>query len=685
MAKLRRLSENRNYPLGEIDMQKLNPLLLLILIYSPTLLGQTRKIDSLKNELRHQKVKEERIYLLDDLSIELIYIDPEQAEKYAKQGLSLCTEKFEKTSAAFYGNLSDIEIRKGDLKKALSYLKKGLSISKIHSLNNTVGRIRIKLGSLYQSLTMYDSAEMNFKEAITYFSEHPDTVYARRFLLASQLNLASNFSDQGNTEVALETYKVLDKKTYPSEIDFKCIINVNSALIFASIYNPKKAIYYYKLALTQARELSNLQIVQKSLSGLCFAYYRVNKDSAINYCNKGIELGTKFKDFNGLISTHSYLGEINLSARDYITAKENFLAATQYSKLLKDTNRIASNTASLGLAMMLNDQFEEGIEHVDESMGYVSANLRTEVLEHLYNIVSKKYFFLNDFKNGDYFMNQRDSVLLIRIGTEKTKALSEIETKYETEKKEKEILRLENERQAQALQLAQNRTVQYGMGGGIFLLLLSGLFFWRDRQRRLLIARYEAEESEKHRIARELHDGLAGEILLIQRSIPDQLPQLQANLLRANRDLRNFSHQLDAKRKSRSPLPDILSDYINHNGLLDQLQISVDFFPKPFDVLDGELKSNLFRIWQELLTNTLKHSGATHCSLQLAFINKKIEINYEDNGVGVEADKEQQGLGLSHIRERVGLQKGKVYQMEKESGFSIKMEFPVKKSLVVYS
>ena len=275
----------------------------------------------------------------------------------------------------------------------------------------------------------------------------------------------------------------------------------------------------------------------------------------------------------------------------------------------------------------------------------------------------------------------KDSILSL----ENRRLSDEIQAKYETEKKEKEILRLENERQAQELQLAQSRTVQYGMGGGILLLLLSGMFFWRDRQRRLLIARYEAEETEKHRIARELHDGLAGEILLIQRSIPDQLPQVQANLLRANQDLRNFSHQLDAKRKAKSPLPDILSDYITHNGLLDQLQISVDFFPKPFDVLDGELKSNLFRIWQELLTNTLKHSGASHCSLQLAFINKKIEINYEDNGVGVNASEAQQGLGLLHIRERVGLLKGKVYQLKKESGFSIKMEIPVKKSLVVYS
>ena len=663
-------------------------ILLALLVSQPGLIyGYQNEVDSLRKLLTVNQTVEDKLNILDELSWQLRSLDIDSAIFYAHKGIELSNQYHHSKISAFHNTLGIIHRQRNEYDSALSHYKEMIKHAKVNEVHKSIAVGYMNLGVLFKKQNQTDSALYYYQLGKKVNFADEDSLFFQNLFLHIDANIATVQQELGLVEKALDIYKNIEQKAK----------SLNNEHLFAqvyfnigNIYNSTEEVefakYYFQKSLDFELLTNNIEGIIDSYSSLLrIEESLLNFDNALRFGKTALRLADQYKLIEKQALITSNLGDLYTTFSKFDSAQYYF--DLSYDHSLRSNSKYYMRVAlqKKGMVNIFVENFENAQKFSFKCLKLLEEFDFPKIRENVYNDLARYFLVNRDIKSFNHYESLRNELLLERINAKRNKQLFEIETKYETEKKEKEILRLGNERQAQALQLAQNRTVQYGMGAGILLLLLSGLFFWRDRQRRLLIARYEAEESEKHRIARELHDGLAGEILLIQRSIPDQLPQLQANLLRANRDLRNFSHQLDAKRKSRSPLPDILSDYINHNGLLDQLQISVDFFPKPFDVLDGELKSNLFRIWQELLTNTLKHSGASHCSLQLAFINKKIEINYEDNGVGVNAGEEQQGLGLSHIRERVGLLKGKVYQMEKESGFSIKMEIPVKKSSVVYS
>ena len=102
-------------------------------------------------------------------------------------------------------------------------------------------------------------------------------------------------------------------------------------------------------------------------------------------------------------------------------------------------------------------------------------------------------------------------------------------------------------------------------------------------------AKYNAVENEKNRIARELHDGLANEVLSISRGLAAREPETSKRLEKTDRELRNFAHQLDSNRKLHGRLPDIMNDFISHSSFTQSLKLEVDFFPKLFDLKNAEI------------------------------------------------------------------------------------------------
>ena len=195
----------------------------------------------------------------------------------------------------------------------------------------------------------------------------------------------------------------------------------------------------------------------------------------------------------------------------------------------------------------------------------------------------------------------------------------------------------------------------------------------------------QAEEREKKKIARELHDGLGQQLTLVNLLFQNITPTKDqetahhtvSNLLKESiRELREISYNLNPPELENGFLHAIhrFANRINSTGLIDfKIEIQKGIIEETLDHID---RINLYRIIQELVNNTLKHAKATQIYFLMEKNKNQVSILLKDNGVGFEFEKAQAGMGIQNIQYRM-----KMLNIESEytailgQGVAIKMIF----------
>lgn len=174
----------------------------------------------------------------------------------------------------------------------------------------------------------------------------------------------------------------------------------------------------------------------------------------------------------------------------------------------------------------------------------------------------------------------------------------------------------------------------------------------------------QAEEGEKKKIARELHDGLGQQMVLLnllyQNFTPsdDQRAQYQdlGNLLQSCiREVKEIAYSLlpPELEKGFINAMDRFSNRINNIGTVDfKLEIDENITE---DLLNAVDKFNLYRLVQEVVNNAIKHSASKDIIFRMRLIDENIETQIIDHGVGFDLEKVSQGLGIQNIYHRLKL------------------------------
>ena len=182
-----------------------------------------------------------------------------------------------------------------------------------------------------------------------------------------------------------------------------------------------------------------------------------------------------------------------------------------------------------------------------------------------------------------------------------------------------------------------------------------------------LNAELEGQNNERKRIAQELHDRLGSllagtkmQFTAFASKVNDEEKQAQIEelLKEAMAEVRNVSHNLyNSKLLSDGLAASIkrLFETVNHEGLSAEFTLTDNLPP-----MTNELKSNVFKIFQELLTNILKHANASSVSVSLALEESDLVMRVSDNGKGFDTSNFTGGLGLNNIQERVALIGGSI-------------------------
>jgi PAS domain S-box-containing protein len=210
-----------------------------------------------------------------------------------------------------------------------------------------------------------------------------------------------------------------------------------------------------------------------------------------------------------------------------------------------------------------------------------------------------------------------------------------------------------------------------------------------DLSRRL----FEAQEAERKRIARELHDNTNQRLALLavgieglMNAIPNQIADMRVRVdeihkqtLEISKDVQDLSHELHPSRLEYLGLVSATKGFCKDFGDRHKVEVAFDSEGLPPSV-PPEISLCLFRVIQEGLHNALKHSGVKFFEVKLRGSPTEIRLTVRDSGVGFDPQlqREAQGLGLISMQERVRLVQGTISVTSKrQSGTEINVRVPV--------
>jgi signal transduction histidine kinase len=181
-----------------------------------------------------------------------------------------------------------------------------------------------------------------------------------------------------------------------------------------------------------------------------------------------------------------------------------------------------------------------------------------------------------------------------------------------------------------------------------------------NKQQKLLIqTELETLERERIRIAKDLHDSVSPNILaaklitknIIKKYEPESIETIESQFQAALKEIKSIVYDLEPPGLIQFGLQSGLKNYIDR--ISSATLLKVDLKLEGDEIKESKITIPIFRILQELISNTLKHSQADCITLLLQVNKDRIKLLYTDNGVGFDKTKIQPGLGLHNIESRV--------------------------------
>lgn len=209
-----------------------------------------------------------------------------------------------------------------------------------------------------------------------------------------------------------------------------------------------------------------------------------------------------------------------------------------------------------------------------------------------------------------------------------------------------------------------------------------------DYQKELLKTSIQSQEEERSRIAKELHDDVGAMLTTTKLYIgqisselsPDELSMISEKISGF------FDDMIHSVRSISKDLRPVVLEKLGFTEAIDSLvqtvqdsgKIKISFINNTIDPIAKTKELNLYRIIQELITNTLKHAEASKIKIEMKNLNKVLIIIYEDDGKGLNQEQLQyrKGLGLKNIESRLSVLSGSINFLEEKSGMKVELKIP---------
>ncbi len=509
---------------------------------------------------------------------------------------------------------------------------------------------------------------------------------------AASLNLKGNaYMTKRNFKDAEAAY-VDAMRIYSSQNDDLAVGNlyVNLGYLFQQQHLVNEAEKQYGEAGIIFKKLANTERLAQLYNNYGILYGENNQFiKSAQFFEASMRIREKLKDPLALANAYLNVGGINVLLKNYKKAEVNLLNAKIQFEKISNIQGVTSCLTNLGELYENTKDYKKAIAYCKESMALSKANHNNEDLENALINISNIYTKTGDYKTAYDYKDKLERLKDTIYQKSLTGQIAEMQTKFETGKKEQKIVLLNKENIIQKLSISsRNTTILIIILLFIFSLLMGGLFYNRYKlkqdahlqaaviNQQMLASKgiIEAEERERKRIAGELHDGVGQlftavkmnmEILverfLVKQTDAEQLAEkTMAMVDESCTEVRSIAHQMTPNALIKGGLVSALRDFINKIPT-DKLKISLETkgIDKP---LESTTETVLYRVIQESVNNVIKHAGATSLDILLLCDANEITVSIEDNGKGFNSAERSNfaGIGLKNMISRVEYLKGTV-------------------------
>ncbi len=477
---------------------------------------------------------------------------------------------------------------------------------------------------------------------------------------------------------ALKDYELINDSVNTVNI----LINIGS--VYQQQRNFIQANKYMRQAECKALQLKNKTVLGNVYNTLGILYAENDKlDSAEKFFLFSTSIREKLNDNTSVVWNYNNLGGLYVllkKPKQAIFYLEKALNKFQNNKNYDGETSVANNLGELYL--QAGDK-KKALFYFSYSRNLYNKTNNPDNLENLYTNLSTYYDQMGDLKTA---FKYSDSLIVLKdklYGKRLDESTAEMQTKYETEKKEKENLALtnkNNKNEIEILETKNQRTIIFSVLALLTLLFIIVFIRQKNKQKQILATEklkqekikietfFLAQEKERERISQDLHDGVAQTLGAAKLNLSaletittnPTIYTTTINLIDESVvEIRNISHNLMPALLYKSGLTDALQEMALKINSANKLKVEVDF-DQSIKRFSNFIEINTYRIIQEWLNNVIKHANATEVMIQLTKDEKELTIMIEDNGNGFDKAKlnQSKGNGWANIQSRLTIING---------------------------
>ncbi len=459
-------------------------------------------------------------------------------------------------------------------------------------------------------------------------------------------------------------------------------------------FNPNAAIGVLKEAVELSRKLEKETLMARCLANLAYAMELAKLNQTDEYrriLEASLAVMQKIGDRDGVLVNNFNLVEYYSNKRYFERARQSVAAMQAMLEGDDDEVYLVYPLVAEGNILMAEGQVEKALKNYEAGWRVLEKYEIVDGQMELYPTIIKAYEAVGDYKNAYRFLQGFQVMKDSMISLEKNKTVQHLQTRYETEKKEAQIV-------AQHADLARSGKEKWALATGLALLGGLSFLFWRQR-RKTQVANQElaasneqiAQKNQKlDLLMRELHHRVKNNLQLVSsllrlqsRQVGDEgaAAAIKAGQLRV--EAMSLIHQrlyreegitLVNMQEFAHDLVEKIAFAFGHRS--EGMDIRIDFDPNDLNV-DKAMPISL--ILNELLTNSFKYAFANTArpaiQINLSPQGEKLRLHYSDNGPGLPSSDQPSGSFGSKLIASLSSQLGGQARQWSEDGAHFEVVF----------
>ncbi len=467
---------------------------LIFVLITSTIMAQQSAIDSLAERLNTVSNKE-RVDVLVKYAGLHYSVNPDKGFIYAKEALKLTDElNYEAAKSRIYNSFAILYMAKSNFDSSLIYLEKAQKYDKKFIDSTQACKTYMNFGSCYNAIGKYPDALENYKSADQY-AKH-SSMNERINLSISRGVIYLNLSDYDNAlKYFMQHIDYIDKQK--DKRDFFHVYKMIGAVYNETGQYEKVLNYYFRVLQFAVEYNNNREIV--TTNNLIGIFYKKKEmtDSAIVFLNAAIKGANEIGYLKVADAANSNLGNIYTSIKNYPKALEHFKAAFEISEKTGWLRGAMINLANIGNLYLMSENYEMALEYLLKSKSYGDRVKSMRIERQLYQYIYEAYAGLGKYKEAYEMQLLQKAIVDTLYEENKQKEFTNMQVKYETEKKEQENKSLKQQAETDNKLIHRQRTINYGTVVIGILIAILAFVMYRGRQKQKENNRHLADRNEE--------------------------------------------------------------------------------------------------------------------------------------------------------------------------------------------